>query len=188
MEHFLENYIWGSFPFSHVYIMIWYELQSVLSSYREYFNLLISKIQIQQIFFKKLIHVSLMMVQVALIFYEWRAMMLSLVQASQTRSFLSFVMPGQSFRKCLARFVVPCFLHYFMGQESVECLLYIPATQIYWKEEEMLAKIYFVDCDPIKGATDQGYDSFWVISETKAHFISLNAILPGWFPGPLWKG
>ena len=53
----------------------------------------------------------------------------------------------------------------------------------------MLAKTYFVVCDPVKKAIDQGYDdSFWVILKTKAHFMNLNAKLPQWFPTPLWKG
>lgn len=43
----------------------------------------------------------------------------------------------------------------------------------------MLAKTHFAVCDPVKGAIDQGCDdSFWVAVKTKAHFVSLNALLP----------
>lgn len=59
---------------------------------------------------------------------------------------------------------------------------------LYWEREEMLAKTHFAVCDPIKRATDQRYDSFWVFVQTKARFLNWNAVLPGLFWAPLWEG
>lgn len=128
-----------------------------------------------------------MVVQVTLLFYEWREVIqwYKLLKISLAFCDASPVLQ-EIFCQIYSSLVL---LRSFMGQQNVEYLWPPIPCKMYWNREEMLAKAYFVVCDPVKKAIDQGYDdSFRVILKTKAHFISLNAILPQWFPTPLWKG